>query len=157
MKGLYSRNVNGRNEKDQSKKGLNILAHPVEYLGEAEFVPVHRAVNERVSLQAFDLDVKTVAPQEDISGCECDALIAVDEAVIVAERIHQRRRFFFDGVVIAGLQTKNGGLNGALIADTMETAEQLDQSMLHPVDFGYRKVVRHLLGETLQQVTVLSN
>jgi hypothetical protein len=29
--------------------------------------------------------------------------------------------------------------------------------MLHPVDFSYRKVVRHLLGETLQQVTVASN
>jgi hypothetical protein len=40
---------------------------------------------------------------------------------------------FFDGVVIAGLWTKNGGLNRALIADTMETAEHaehLDQSML---------------------------
>jgi hypothetical protein len=37
------------------------------------------------------------------------------------------------------------------------TAEHLDQSMLHAVDFRYRKVVRHLLGETLQQVTVASN
>jgi hypothetical protein len=77
--------------------------------------------------------------------------------VVVAERLHQRSRFFFDGVVIAGLRTENGGLNGALIADTMETAEHLDQSMLHPVDFRDRKVIRHLLGETLQQVTVASN
>jgi hypothetical protein len=55
------------------------------------------------------------------------------------------------------LRTKNGGLNSALIADTMETAEHLDQSMLHPVDFRYRKVIRHFLGETLQQVTVASH
>jgi hypothetical protein len=33
-----------------------------------------------VSVQAFDLDVKTVAPQEDIGGGESDALIAVEEA-----------------------------------------------------------------------------
>jgi hypothetical protein len=39
----------------------------------------------------------------------------------------------------------------------METAEHLDQSILHPVDFRYRKVIRHLLCEALQQVTVASN
>lgn len=134
-----------------------MLTDPVKDLGKAEFVPVHRAVDERVSIQALDVDVKTVASQEDIGGGESDALIAVEEAVIVAKRLHQRSRFFFDGVVIAGLRTKNGGLNSALIADTMETAEHLDQSMLHPVDFRYRKIIRHLLGETLQQVTVASN
>src|SRR5438309_10078575 len=42
-------------------------------------------------------------------------------------------------------------------AALMETAEHFDQSMLHPVDFSYRKVIRHLLDETLQQVTVASN
>jgi hypothetical protein len=55
------------------------------------------------------------------------------------------------------LWTKNGGLNSALVADTMETAEHLDQSMLHPGDFRYRKIFRHLLGETLQQVTIASS
>jgi hypothetical protein len=39
----------------------------------------------------------------------------------------------------------------------METAEHFDQAILHPVDFRYRKIIRHLLGETLQQVTVTSN
>jgi hypothetical protein len=52
------------------------------------------------------------------------------------------------------LRTKNRGLNSALIADTMETAKPLDQSILHPVDFRYREVLPHLLGETLQQITV---
>jgi hypothetical protein len=36
----------------------------------------------------------------------------------------------------------------------MEAAEQLDQSMLHSVDFRHREVIRHLLGETLQQVAI---
>jgi hypothetical protein len=142
---------------DESNKGFDVLTDPIEDLGKAEFVPLHRAVDECVCVQALDLDVKAVASQEDIGGGESDALVAVDEAVIVAERLHQRSRFFFDGVVIAGLRTKNGGLNSSLVADTMETAEHLDQSMLHPVDFRYGKKIRHLLGETLQQVTIASN
>ena len=134
---------------DELTYGLDVLTDPVEDLGKAEFVPVHRPDDERMSGQAFDFDVKAVAPQEDIGGGKSDALIAIEEAVVVTERLHQRGRFFFDGVVIADLGTKNGGLNGALIADTMETAEQVDQSMLHPVDFRYRKVICHLLSETL--------
>src|SRR5579863_4284416 len=135
-------------------QGLAVLTNPVEDLGKAEFVPVHRAHDERVSVQAVDHDVKAVAPQEDIGGGEGDALVAVEEAVVITQRFHQCSRFFFDGIVIAGLRTKNGGLNSARIADTMDTAEHFDQSMLHPVDFRHRKVIRHLLGETLQQVTV---
>jgi len=55
-----------------------VLPYPVEDLGKAEFVPVHRAPiyrtnDERVTVQAFDLDVKTVAPQENIRGGESDA------------------------------------------------------------------------------------
>src|ERR1700687_4025049 len=119
-------------------------ADPLEYLRKAEFVPVHRAADEPVSVRAFDLNVKAVAPQEDIGGGESDALVAVEEAVVVCERFHQRRRFFFERVVIAGLRTKNGGLNRTLIADTVETAEQLDQSMLHPVAFRHRQVIGHL-------------
>ncbi len=49
-----------------------------------------------MSVQAFDLDVKAVAPQEDVGGGESDALISVEEAVAVAERLNQRGRFFFD-------------------------------------------------------------
>ena len=60
-----------------------MLTDPVEDLGKAEFVPVHRAVDERVSVQALDLDAKAVASQVDIGGGESDALIGVEEAVIV--------------------------------------------------------------------------
>jgi len=134
-----------------------VLTNPFENLYKAKFVPFHRADDEGVSIQTFDIDVKTVAPQEDIGRGECDALITVEEAVVVTERLHKRGRFFFTGVVIADLRTKNCGLNSALVADAMETAEQLDQSMLHPVNFRYRKVIRHLFGETLQQVAVTRN
>ena len=69
--------------------------------------------------------------------------------MVFAERFHQRRGFFFERVVISGLRTKNCGLDSAFVADamllpSMATAEHLDQAMLHPVDFRYRKVIRHL-------------
>src|SRR5450759_3944740 len=131
-------------EQDKLNQGLDVLTDPAEDLGKAEFVPLHRANDKRVSVQALDLDVKAVAPQENIGGDESDAFVAVQEAVVVGERFHQRGRFFFDGVVIAGLRTENGGLNRALIADTLKTAEQLDQSVLRTVDFRDRKVIRHL-------------
>ena len=73
-----------------------MVTDPVEDLGEAEFVPLHRADDERMPFKAFDLDVKAVAPQEDVGGGESDALISVEEAVAVAERLNQRGRFFFD-------------------------------------------------------------
>src|SRR6266446_1603736 len=57
-----------RRQEGESNQGPNILADPVEDLGEAEFVAVHGAVDECVSVQAFNLDVKAIAPQEDIGG-----------------------------------------------------------------------------------------
>ena len=131
-------------EIDESTQGPNVLAYPVEDSDEVEFLPLHRANNECVPIRSFDLDVKSVPPQKDVGGSERDALITVDEAMVVAQRLHQSGCFFLEGIVIADLRTKNGGLNRALIADTVETAEYLDQSILHPVDFRHREVIRHL-------------
>ena len=115
-----------------------MLADPIKDLRKAEFVPLDRADDELVSVQVFDFDVEAVAPQEDIGGSESDALVAVEEPVGVSERLHQRGRLFFDGVVVSGLWAENGGLNRALVADPMPAAEHLDQPMLHQVDFRDR-------------------
>jgi hypothetical protein len=115
-----------RANKDELDKGSDVLTDPVEDWGKTEFAPVHRANDECVSILGFYLDVKAVPAEEDIGGSESDALIAVEEAMVVAERLHQRGSFFFDGIVITNVRTKNGGLNRALIADTVETAKHLD-------------------------------
>jgi len=138
-------------------QGHDVPTDPRKDLGKAKFVLLHRAIYEHVTIQSFYLDIKAVPAQEDIGCGKSDALIVVEEAVVVAKRLHQRCRFFVEGIVMASLRTKDSGLNSTLIADTMKTAEQLDQAMLHPVDFGYREVIRHLLGKSLQQVTVAGN
>ena len=71
-----------------------------------------------------DLEKETVDPQERVGRGKCDAaLVAVQEALTVGERFHQHCGFFFERAVVAGLRTENGGLNCALVADTMKAAE----------------------------------
>jgi len=76
-------------------KRLGVLAEPLKNLGKAKLVPLHRAVNELVSGRSFDFDVEAVAAQEDIGGSEGNALVAIEEAVVVAERLHERACLFF--------------------------------------------------------------
>ncbi len=130
-------------------KRLNALSYPVEDLSKAEFVPIHRTVDELVSDQAFDFDVEAVPPQEYIRSCKSDPLVAVEEAVVVTERLHQCGGLFFDGVVIASLRTKNGGLNSTFVADALEAAESFDQQKVHLVHFCHGQIFPHLLGEAL--------
>jgi hypothetical protein len=129
---------------------LEVLTHPDKNLRKAEFMPCYRAIDKSVSVYSFNFKIEAVASEENVSSSEGDALVAVNEAFVVTERLHQGCRFLIEGTVIAGLGAKNGGFNGTFIADTMATAKHLDQSMLHTVDFGYRQEVRHLFGETLQ-------
>lgn len=129
---------------------LHMMPDPFDNFCKSELVPLHGSVDECLTFRGFDLKVKTVTPQENVRGSESDPLVAVKQATVIAERFHQRRSLFFDGIVVASLRTKNSGLNSALIADALETAEHLDQSVLHQVDFGYREVIRHLLREALQ-------
>jgi hypothetical protein len=128
------------------------LLYPAEYLSKTEFMPP--SSRQRTCPCRLNLDTKSVSTQEDISGGERDAFVAIAEAVAVCERLHQSRGFLFDRAVIAGLRSKNRSLNPAFIADTVRTAEELDESVLHPVDFGTREVIRDLLREALQQVAV---
>jgi hypothetical protein len=115
---------------------------PDKNLAKSEFMLGYRAVDESVSIYLFHFDIETVVSQEDISGSEGDALVAVDEAMVVGERLHEGCRFLFDTAVIPRLRTKIGGLHSTLIADTISAAQQLDQSMLQSVDFGHRKELR---------------
>ena len=138
-------------------KRLYLLSNPFEDPRETKFMTLHPAVDECVAFRPCDLDIRAISTQEDIGGGEGDTLIAIKKAVIIPERFHQGRCFLLDEVIVSGLRTKNGGLKSTLVADSMETAEHFNQPVLHRIDFSHRKVVRHLLRETLEQVAVLGN
>jgi len=127
-----------------------VLTDPVEDLGKAEPASVHRAGDKLFPLQAADIDVKTIATQENIRCGEGYALVAIDKCVIVPERFHQSCRLFLNGVVIAGLGPENGGFNRVLVANTVNAAESFDRQKLHAVHFCYGQAFRHLLGEPFE-------
>jgi len=62
---------------DQSNERFNVLTNPVEDLGKVELVALHRAHDERISIRTPDVEVKAVAPQEDIGSGEGDAFVAI--------------------------------------------------------------------------------
>ena len=138
-------------------KRLYVLAYPIEDLSKAKFQAVHRAVDELVPLPCIDFEVEPDASREDVRGTKGDPLVAVEDAVIAAQRLHQRGRLFFDGVVIAYLGTENGGLNCILVANAVQSSEPIDQEVLHEVHLRNRHIVRHLFGEPLQQIMVVGH
>jgi len=118
-----------------------VLSNPFEDLEHAEFMPFHGTGDKSVPVCTVYFEIKSVDSQENVGGGKGDALIAVHKTVIVTERFHQRCGFLLDAAVVANLRTKNGSLHSAFIADTVKTAEPVDECMLHTVDFGYRKEV----------------
>jgi hypothetical protein len=132
-----------------------MLTDPIEDSWETEFLALYGAFDEGVSGLGFDGKIISVTLQKNTGGRKRNTLIAVEESVVIAERLHQRGCFFFEGVVVSRLRTKNGGLDGSLISNAVETAEHFDQPMLYPVDFRNSKVVRHLSGKTLQKIVIL--
>src|SRR5436305_5084835 len=97
-------------------KRFDVLLYPIENLWEAKFVALHRAIDKGMCLCPTDLNVKTIAPQKDVGGGKSDALIAIQKAMVISQRLHQGRRFVLDGVVVSDLRTKNRGLDSALVA-----------------------------------------
>ncbi|MGA8489953.1 MAG: hypothetical protein WB711_05990 [Terriglobales bacterium] len=55
-------------------KRFYVLPNPVENLWEAKLAAIHRAVDEIMPGLRIDFDIATVAPQEDVSRRERDAV-----------------------------------------------------------------------------------
>lgn len=112
-----------------------MFADPIEDLREAKLLFLHGSHNELVSLLTGDVEVKAVASEKDVSSSKCDALISINKAVVIGQGLHQCGRFFFDGIVVANLRTKNRGLHCIGVANAMTAAEHLDQQIVHSVHF----------------------
>ena len=67
-------------------------------------------------------------------------LVAIQECMIVHERLEQRSSFFTQMVVVARLGTKDGRFQRALIAQAVDAAIFIDLVMMDSDDFSYRQV-----------------
>ena len=117
--------------------------NPDKNVGKSEFVPLHRSIDELISRPVFDFNVKAVAPQKNVGCCKGDTLVAIEEAMVVPKRLHERRRFLFERIVVTRLRTENCGLNRTFISNAMQATEHVDEPVLHLVDFCDRQVFRH--------------
>jgi hypothetical protein len=72
-----------------------------------------------------------------VRSSECDALVAVEEWVIVGKRFHQRRCFLGDRIVVSDLWAENGGLEEPPIPESMSAAVVVDLLVMDLEDFAY--------------------
>jgi len=107
-------------------KWFTMFSNQVEDVREIEFVPLYRAIDKSIAVRRIHLDEKAIASEKDIGGGESHALVAVNKAAVTAKGFHQGSGFFFEGIVVADLGTKNSSLYGTLLTDSMEAAEHFD-------------------------------
>ena len=86
-----------------------------------------------------------------MGGGKAHSFVAVQKGVMIDERPKQRSRLFTHVVVVTRLGTENGGLQSALIAQTVHAAVFLNLVMFDGDDFGHGQVnaLGHLLGQFL--------
>src|SRR5208282_101816 len=112
--------------------------------------------HEPVSLEGVNVKIETISGEECVGGGECNPLVAIDERMVVGERLHQRGGLFRQAVVVAILGTKNRRLKRSSIAKSVKSAEFINQLTVHLFHFGDRqiKVLGHLLGQHLEQLAI---
>ena len=125
-----------------------MVIKPIEDQGKAEPAFGDRVDHEDAGFPRIRFNGEAVHQQEGVTGIECDALVAVEEGVIVCQRLHQGRGLFCHAVVVASLRAENGGLQRPNISQAVGTAVSFDLPMMNGQDFCYRKVdtLGHLLG-----------
>src|SRR5579872_2618668 len=107
---------------------------------EAEFTGLHRLHHELISRSAAYIQIEAVQQKKRVHGGKSHALVAVQECVVINQRLEQRRRLFTQVVVIARLRTKYRSLQRALVAKAVDAAVLFDLVMMDGDDFSDRQV-----------------
>jgi len=119
----------------------------------------HRVNYKNVCFSGVRDDGESIDQQKSVRRVEGYALVAINEGMIVCQRLHQRRRFFPQIGVIAGLRPEDGSLQSSLIPQALNATVMLDLAMMNGEYFrdGQVDAFRHLLvfGQFLIQLPVL--
>jgi len=114
--------------------------YPLVKQRKAEFARFHGPYYELIGFPAAYIQIKSAQQKKCVHRGEPHTLVAVEEGVIVDERLEQRCGFFAQIVVVASLRTKDGGLQRALIAQAVDAAIFLNLVMMDGDDFSHRQV-----------------
>src|SRR5207253_911924 len=97
-----------------SLQSANMRIDPRQNWAEAEFSFDNRLNHKIIGIKRIYFQIMSIDEQKSVSCCEGDAFVAVEEWVIVRQGLHQSRRFFGYAGIVAGLWTKNSGLQQPL-------------------------------------------
>jgi len=108
----------------------NVFPNPGKDFLKRTVIGLEHSANKLFALVGSKHQLPPVQTQEYIGGEESDSFVAIDEGMIDKQRLEHRSRHFFDVRVVTGLWSKEGAFQKSLIANTVVTAESLDQSFL---------------------------
>ncbi len=117
----------------------------------------NRVSYELMSGRGFDGEIVTVETQKGIRDREARPFVSIDERMIVDERFHQSGRFVHQVIIVAALRAENRRLQQTSIANSVNSAEFLDELPMHRDCFGNCNVKepRHLFGEKFVELLIL--
>jgi hypothetical protein len=91
---------------------------------------------------SYRLQVKVIAVHAEkcVGYGQADSLVAVEESVVVRERLHEGCGFVDEVVVVAILGTKDGRFEEAPVAKTMDAAKFINELTMHLDGFANGQV-----------------
>jgi hypothetical protein len=96
--------------------------------------------DEFVSGNSLQLEVMAINPEKCVRRGKTDSLVAIEESMIVRERLHERRGFVGEVVIVAILRAKNGRFEKAPVAKSVNATKLIDQLAMHLDGFGHGQV-----------------
>ena len=100
-----------------------MFLQPRDEIIKPERIGFVQADEERVCRIVITVDKIPVQAQKIISDEECDALVAVDEWVIVGQASHNGGGFLNQAIVLANLRSQNGRLQSSQVQNSVCAAE----------------------------------
>jgi hypothetical protein len=133
-----------------------MVDNPFSEDAEAKLATTGCLGDEFVGSDRIDFQIVTVQSKKCVGKSEADLLFAVDEGMIVRQRLHQSSRLI-NKVVIRHLRTKNGGLQSPSVTEAVRAAKSIDWLSVDFNRFGYGRVemLLHLLRQKPKQFPVL--
>lgn len=141
----------GRKEKGQVKatkwdrrsRRCRVLPQPGLETFESKLICPVKLSDESIGSLGVRRDAQAVDREKGIGRGEGDALVAVDEGMVLREAFPKGRRFLDEVGVITGLRAEQGGFEQAEVADASGAAVAFYLVVVDGERFGKREVIGH--------------
>jgi hypothetical protein len=119
---------------------VQVGGEPFPNLAYAKFSLGDGFGDEFVSSDSLQLEVMTINSEKCVGRGKTDSLVAIEESMIVRKRLHERRRFMDEIVVVTILWAENGCFEKTPVAKSVDATKLIDELALHLDGFGHGQV-----------------